>query len=192
MTDFIIIITLLLVLIQLLLIFMLARLIGQFLAKIKSVGGISLTELQVGEQVPLFREWGLQGRKVALRELLSHRKVLLLFISTTCQTCKSILPDLKRMVENWDIHIVVINTDKQSNDEEIQATLPSGIEYIRSVDIMEAYGVSKVPYAFLVNQNGILESHHSLMSPNMLWNMLENEAASSYGRSPSPLSVMNE
>ncbi|EJW15390.1 redoxin domain-containing protein [Paenibacillus alvei] len=192
MTDFIIIITLLLVLIQLLLIFMLARLIGQFLTKIKSVGGISLTELQIGEQVPLFREWGSQGRKVILRELLNHRKVLLLFISTTCQTCKSILPDLERVVENWDIHIVVINTDKQSNDEEIQAILPSGIEYVRSVDIMDAYGVSKVPYAFLVNQNGILESHHSLMSSNMLWNMLENETASSHGGIPGPLSVMNE
>ncbi|MCY9582470.1 TlpA family protein disulfide reductase [Paenibacillus alvei] len=192
MTDFIIIVTLLLVLIQLLLIFMLARFIGQFLTKIKSVGGISFTELQIGEQVPLFREWGSQGRKVILRELLSHRKVLLLFINTTCQTCKSILPDLERVVENWDIHIVVINTDKQSNDEEIQAMLPSGIEYIRSVDIMDTYGVSKVPYAFLVNQNGILESHQSLMSPNMLWNMLENETASSHGRVPSPLSVMNE
>ncbi|NGP58479.1 redoxin domain-containing protein [Paenibacillus thiaminolyticus] len=192
MTDFIIIITLVLVLIQLLLIFMLARLIGQFLAKIKSVGGISLTELQIGEQVPLFREWGSQGRKVILRELLSHRKVLLLFISTTCQTCKSILPDLQRVVENWDIHIVVINTDKQSNDEEIEVMLPSGIDYIRSVDIMDAYGVSKVPYVFLVNQNGILESHHSLMSANMLWNMLENETARSHDKVPSPLSVMNE
>lgn len=192
MTDFIIIVTLVLVLIQLLLIYMLARLIGQFLTKIKSVGGISLTELQIGEQVPLFREWSSHGRKVILRELFSHRKVLLLFINTTCHTCKSILPDLKKVVENWDIHIVVINTDKHSNDEEIQAMLPSDIEYIRSVDIMEAYGVTKVPYAFLVNQNGMLESHRSLMNSNMLWNMLENETERSHDRVPSSLSVINE
>ncbi|WP_197255888.1 TlpA family protein disulfide reductase [Paenibacillus dendritiformis] len=189
MTDFLIIVTLMLVLIQLLLIYMLARLIGQFLAKIKSVGGISLTDLQIGEQVPLFREWGSHGRKVILRELFSQRKVMLLFINTTCQTCKSILPDLKRAVENWDIHIVVINTDKQSDDEEIQAMLASGIDYIRSADIMEAYGVTKVPYAFVVNQNGILESHRSLMNSNMLWNMLENETERPHDR---VLPVMNE
>ncbi|MFW5432888.1 redoxin domain-containing protein [Paenibacillus apiarius] len=175
MTDLILITTLILVLAQLWLVFMLARLIGQFLAKIRSIGGITLTGLQIGEQVPLFREWNSKREKVILKELLSQNKVLLLFISTTCQTCKSILPELKKVVANLDLKIVVINTDKHSNDDNILEVLPSGIEYIRSPEVMESYDVSRVPYAFMVNQEGILEYHSPLSSFNALWGLLANE-----------------
>lgn len=124
-----------------------------------------------------------------LHKALNYREHIRIMNNTTCQTCKSILPDLKRAVDTRDMHIVVINTDKQSDDEEIQAMLPSGIDYIRSLDIMEAYGVSKVPYAYVVNQNGTLEFHQSLLNSNMLWNMLANESARSHDRVPNSLSI---
>ncbi|MNW45969.1 Methylamine utilization protein MauD [compost metagenome] len=175
MSDFIVITILVLVLAQLYLIFLLARLVGEFINKIRSVRGITLSEFEIGDQVPLFREISDKKVIVLLKDLLSKKKTLLIFINTTCVTCKTILPDINKIVENFNINVVVINGDRDSNDELILEALPTTITYIRSPETMGAYHVSQVPYAFLISQEGTLEQHGPLKSFNTLWNLLISE-----------------
>jgi len=160
---------------QLLLIFLLARFIGQFLNNIRSIRGIQLGGFEVGDEVPLFREYDIHQNKVSLRDLLQSKKVLLLFISSQCPTCKEIVPHLNKVVQTFDVHLVLINTDNTHDDRAITSQLTDNVFYIRSPYISESYFVNKVPYAMIVSQEGKLESQILVKDFKGLWNMLISE-----------------
>ncbi|WP_176560410.1 TlpA family protein disulfide reductase [Brevibacillus dissolubilis] len=175
MMETIVIITLLICIGQLALIYMLARYVAQFTAEIRGIKGIQVGGFEIGEIVPLFREMTPDKQKVTLRELFQTKKVLLMFVNSSCPTCKSILPSISQVIAQYNLHVVIINGDNAGDDSAITALLPSGVHYLRSPSVMETYFVTKVPHAMLIDQEGKLENQASLKDANGLWALLVQE-----------------
>lgn len=167
--------TLTLVVIQLGIVYMLARFIGNFINEIRSYRGIRIGGLEVGDEAPIFRELDHQKKSVSLKRLISEKNVVLLFISTKCPTCKELLTQLKKITEAYNVHFVLINNDKESDDREIVKMIPKGVFYIRSTQIGYIYFIDRVPTALIINQAGIIEKQNAINSVGGLWNILLNE-----------------
>ncbi|MGX7379226.1 TlpA family protein disulfide reductase [Bacillus sp. ESY92] len=165
MTDILLIIVLLIVIAQLAVVFLLARFIGRFMNKIKSLDGIELKEADIGDPAPLFRSYSHVGEKVILKEYLQNgRAVMLLFVNSTCMTCKSILSDVQSQTSHDDAHVIVINGDEQADDASLLQLLPEQAVYMRSSQIMELYGVTVVPQALLIDEHGIILKRKTLQN----------------------------
>ncbi len=173
MTDILLIIVLLIVIAQLAVVFLLARFIGKFMSKIKSFDGIELKEADVGDAAPLFRSYTHSGNKVILKEYLQNgRAVMLLFVNTTCMTCKSILSDMHQHISSDDTQFIFINGDEQGDDGLLLQLLPDHAVYLRSAQIMELYGVTVVPQAILIDEHGIILQRKSVQNAKQFEQLL--------------------
>ncbi|MBG9913131.1 antioxidant, AhpC/TSA family protein [Bacillus xiamenensis] len=174
MTDILLIIVLLIVIAQLAVVFLLARFIGRFMNKIKSFDAIELKEADVGEPAPLFRSYTHEGEKVMLKEYLQHGKgVMLFFVNSTCMTCKSILADMQHSFSRDDVHVIFINGDEQADDDSLLQLLPAQAVYIRSSQMVELYGVTVVPQAILIDEQGIILQRKSLKNAKQFEQLLQ-------------------
>lgn len=158
---------------QTLLIFYLARYIGEFIAKIESIEGVRIGSIQEGQQVPSFREVDVDGRKIVSKEVFNHRS-LLLFVNSNCSTCKEVVPEVKRVLNTYKLKIIIVNTDEMHDDSEIKSYLNDQVHYIRSSKLQQAYSITKVPYAIMIEDN-LVEVSSELKGKTSLWNLLINE-----------------
>ncbi|MDM5299708.1 redoxin domain-containing protein [Bacillus pumilus] len=173
MTDILLIIVLLIVIAQLAVVFLLARFIGKFMNKIKTLEGIELKEMDVGDQAPLFRSYTHLGEKVILKEFLqTESPVMLFFVNSTCMTCKSILADMRHQFLNEDHQFIFINGDEQADDTSLLELLPDRAVYTRSAQIMELYGVNVVPQAILINEHGVILQKKALQNAKQFQQLL--------------------
>ncbi|KEP27607.1 TlpA family protein disulfide reductase [Bacillus zhangzhouensis] len=173
MTDILLIIVLLIVIAQLAVVFLLARFIGKFMNKIKTLDGIELKEAEVGDPAPLFRSYTHLGEKVMLKEYLqSGRAVMLLFVNSTCMTCKSILADMQQQISSDDVQFIFINGDEQADDASLLQLLPDQAVYMRSSQIMELYGITVVPQAIHIDEHGIILQRKSLQNAKQFEQLL--------------------
>ncbi|AIZ61786.1 antioxidant, AhpC/TSA family protein [Bacillus sp. WP8] len=173
MTDILLIIVLFIVIAQLAVIFLLARFIGKFMNKIKTLDGIELKEADVGDPALLFRSYSHLGEKIILKEYFQNGSaVMLLFVNSTCMTCKSILADLQQQIAGDDTQFIIINGDEQADDTPILELLPAQAVYTRSSQIMELYGVMVVPQAILIDEHGIILQRKSLQNAKQFEQLL--------------------
>lgn len=173
MTDILLIIVLFIVIAQLAVVFLLARFIGKFMNKIKTLDGIELKEADVGDSAPLFRSYTHLGEKIILKEYLqSGRAVMLLFVNSTCMTCKSILSEIQQQMSSGDPQFIIINGDEQADDAALVQLLPDQAVYVRSSQIMELYGVTVVPQAILMDEHGIILQRKSLQNAKQFEQLL--------------------
>ncbi|MER3124130.1 thioredoxin fold domain-containing protein [Bacillus pumilus] len=173
MTDILLIIVLFIVIAQLAVVFLLARFIGKFMNKIKTLDGIELKEADVGDSAPLFRSYTHLGEKIILKEYLQNgRAVMLLFVNSTCMTCKSILSDIQYQMSSGDPQFIIINGDEQADDAALVQLLPDQAVYVRSSQIMELYGLTVVPQAILMDEHGIILQRKSLQNAKQFEQLL--------------------
>ncbi|AVM25695.1 TlpA family protein disulfide reductase [Bacillus pumilus] len=173
MTDILLIIVLFIVIAQLAVVFLLARFIGKFMNKIKTLDGIELKEADVGDSAPLFRSYTHLGEKIILKEYLQNgRAVMLLFVNSTCMTCKSILSDIHYQMSSGDPQFIIINGDEQADDAALVQLLPDQAVYVRSSQIMELYGLTVVPQAILMDEHGIILQRKSLQNAKQFEQLL--------------------
>jgi len=81
--------------------------------------------------------------------------MLLFFLSPTCPVCKTLLPVLKsiaRREREWCD--VVLASDGQGHEAFIAEHALESFAYVVSPDLGMLYGVGKLPYAALVDENG--------------------------------------
>ncbi|WP_143286851.1 TlpA family protein disulfide reductase [Caenibacillus caldisaponilyticus] len=148
---------------------------SNFLKQIQSIRGIQFSTLELGRNAPLFRVFAENGNKVVAKELFKKKNTLLLFISTNCPVCKSFLPHLKKITENYDINFILINHDTLNDDTHIKKALNNELYYIRSSHVSQIYLIHAVPHAILVNTKGKIELSSPLSNINSLFNMLINQ-----------------
>lgn len=174
-TNFILVLILVLLVGELGVLYYFLKYNSNFLKQIQSIRGVQFSRLEPGNPAPLFRTFSENGNKVIAKQLFSEKNTLLLFISTNCPICKTLLPNLEKITNNYDINFILINGDNVSDDNHIKSTLTKNLTYIRSPQITKTYFVNTVPHAVLVNGNGKIELSSKLSNISSLFNMLINE-----------------
>jgi methylamine dehydrogenase accessory protein MauD len=115
--------------------------------------------LKPGKKAPDFTLPSADGKEVALHDF-AGRKVLLVFTQSGCSPCQKIVPELNRLGKSGDSQVVVINNgDPEATrkwSDEVGARFPVLAQDHFSVS--KRYEVYATPFAFLIDEKGIIAS----------------------------------
>ncbi|MDA1075531.1 MAG: conjugal transfer protein TraF [Proteobacteria bacterium] len=157
------------------LVYALTRQVSILHQRIAPAGALMInTELAVGQPAPGLIVEDLQG---APHELpLSDRSTLLFFLAPDCPICKSVLPVLKsvRRDETW--LNVLLASDGGEMDEHRAYAASQGLEnfpYLVSEELGRRFGVSKLPYAVLIDEQGNVTAFGIINSREHLESLFE-------------------
>lgn len=140
----------------------LTRQVGVLHERIAPAGALAAnSNLKVGDAAPELELNDLTGNDVKIGGE-NHKSTLLFFISPDCPICKTLLPALKsslRVEQSWLSGIFV--SDGGNEGTHIDYVKQYSLDdwpYILSSDVGVRFAVSKLPYAVLVDESGIIRS----------------------------------
>lgn len=156
----------------------LTRQLGVLHERIAPVGALMLNRgLAVGEQAPAIDVVDLHGANLRLGAPRTDGKsTLLLFVSPTCPVCKSLLPIVKssgRDERDWLDIILASDGNTDEHRDYIRANGLGGIPYVLSAPLGMAYQVSRLPFAALLDEAGVLRARGLINSREHLESLFE-------------------
>ena len=104
------------------------------------------------------------------------RSTLLLFVSPTCPVCKSLLPAVKssrKDERSWMDVILASDGDPAEQREFVRAQGLEEIPYVVSAALGLAYQVSRLPFAALLDERGVLRARGLVNSREHLESLFE-------------------
>ena len=156
----------------------LVRQIGVLHQRIAPAGALMLGQgPKVGEEVPLFELQALDGDKIRLGGAHPTRKsTLVFFLSPTCPVCKTLLPVLRssrKSERKWLDIVLASDGDLQEQYRFVQHHGLSDFPYVVSTELGIAFQVGKLPYAVIIDDNGVLRARGLVNSREHLESMFE-------------------
>ncbi len=117
---------------------------------------------RVGERAPVLEveDWSGAARIVGDADAEGN-STLLLFVSPTCPICKTILAIVTAVVRTERKRLrLVLASDGPRNEHEAFAReqVPAGVPYVLSAELGLAYQVGKLPYAVLIDADGVVRA----------------------------------
>lgn len=139
----------------------LARQIGILYERIAPMGAL-MTDAgpKLGEAAPRFDLPALNGSTVAIGGERGKSQ-LLFFLSPTCPVCKKLLPVLKSSAQaerEWLDVIVASDGDSTQHLAFYGAAGLQQFPYVLSADLGMTYRVSRLPYAVLLDERGVIRA----------------------------------
>jgi methylamine dehydrogenase accessory protein MauD len=87
------------------------------------------------------------------------RSRLLLFVSPSCPICKKLLPIARSFASGERLDVVIVGDgDVAEQREMIRANGLEGIPYVNSPQVGMAFQVGKLPYAILIDEDGVIRA----------------------------------
>jgi len=150
-----------LVLILAAMVFALVRQIGILYERVAPAGALMTgSGLKTGEKIPVFDLESLDGRAIRIGGKNSNGKsMLLFFLSPTCPVCKTLIPTLAAMRKSeasWLEIIFASDGDEKKHRQWLRENKLESWPYILSEQLGMTMQVAKLPFAALIDENGIL------------------------------------
>ncbi len=141
-------------------VFALARQIGLLHERVAPVGALMPTEgPKIGEIVEPMETHQLDGTSYTIGGEKTH-KTLVYFLSPTCPICKSLLPIVLGIARQESEHLrVVFASDGDNTEDHITYAKEHNLTdypYLLSQPLGMRMGVNKLPFAVLLNEQGVL------------------------------------
>ncbi|MFP6807356.1 MAG: hypothetical protein VB957_09255 [Pseudomonadales bacterium] len=165
------------VILLLLAVFALARQIGVLHERVAPVGALMPTEgPKIGETIEAMDVQLLDGSAYRIGGEKSH-KTLIYFLSPTCPICKSLLPIVLSIASHESDHLkVLFASDGDDTDAHITYTKEHDLAdypYVISQPLGMRMGVNKLPFAVLINEQGILRGRGLVNTREHLESLLQ-------------------
>lgn len=161
-----------------LVVFALARQIGVLHDRIAPTGALMLAKgLTVGEAAPIVatRDMDGQHRQVgAPRE--DGKSTLVMFLSPTCPVCKTLLPVLKssaKSEQGWLEILLASDGEPAVHAEFRQKHGLAQLGYVLSPPLGIAYQINRLPYAVLLDEQGVVLARGLINSREHLESLFE-------------------
>jgi methylamine dehydrogenase accessory protein MauD len=156
----------------------LTRQLGVLHQRIAPAGALMLNRgLTVGEPAPVLELAALDGRELKVGVARDDgRSTLLLFVSPSCPVCKSLLPAVKssrRDERSWMDVILASDGDAAAQREFVRTQGLEEIPYVVSAALGLAYQVSRLPFAALLDEGGVLRGRGLVNSREHLESLFE-------------------
>ena len=154
------------------------RQLGVLHERIAPVGALMLAKgLKVGELAPTVATQDLDGRSIAVGAVRSDgRATLVMFVSPTCPVCKTLLPALKSSLSSerdWLDIILASDGEAAIQRDFVSAHRLSAFPYIVSAPLGISYQVSRLPFAVLIDAEGVLRARGIVNSREHLESLFE-------------------
>lgn len=139
----------------------LTRQIGLLHERISPVGALSPeAKVKVGDRAPELALIDIHGRPLQIGgESNDESRTLLFFLSPTCPVCDTLLPTVERVARTEVPRVRVVLASDGAPREHLAFAKQKQIThlpYVLSAPLGMAYGVGKLPYAVLIDENGIV------------------------------------
>jgi methylamine dehydrogenase accessory protein MauD len=156
----------------------LTRQLGVLHERITPVGALMVSKgLAVGEPAPPIEVEDLTGTRLRLGSARSDGKsTLLLFVSPTCPVCKSLLPIVKssgRDERGWLDIILASDGDPVEHRDYVRTNGLGNVPYVVSAPLGMTYQVSRLPFAALLDEAGVLRARGLVNSREHLESLFE-------------------
>lgn len=163
-----------------LMVFALTRQIGVLYERVAPAGALMLNQkLKVGAEAPDVDVLDLDGNKLSLGGVAEDgRSNLIFFVSPTCPVCKTLLPVVKSASGSESEWLnVILASDGQEHDHKayIAEHKLQDFPYVSSEVLGMTYGVSKLPYAVLIDEKGKIASMGIINSREHLESLFESK-----------------
>ena len=114
----------------------------------------------VGEMAPEMTVNAIDGTGVAIGgERAAGRSQLLLFVSPACPICKKLLPIAQSFARGEKLEIALIGDgDVEEQNRMIEAHGLDRSRYLNSAQVGMAFHVGKLPYAILIDRDGVIRA----------------------------------
>ncbi len=140
----------------------LSRQIGILYERVAPMGALMMDAgPKVGDRAPQFQLPTLSGGMVTISAAGATQNSLLFFLSPDCPICKKLIPILKSLqkAEAGNLHLIFASDGEapfhQSFRERVKI---EAYDYVLSQDLGMAFRVSKLPYAVLIDRDGIIRA----------------------------------
>ena len=155
----------------------LARQIGVLHQRIAPAGALSLRQpLKLGEMTPEMSLNGLDGSTVRIGGIRGGRSQLVLFISPDCTVCETLLPAVRSAhgaERSWLDIVLASDGEPAAHREYVTAHRLTSFPYVLSQSLGLAYQVSRLPYAALIDAQGVLRARGIVNSREHLESLFE-------------------
>ncbi|OWR01185.1 redoxin family protein [Sphingopyxis witflariensis] len=140
----------------------LARQVGVLHERSAPAGALTLHQkVNVGDTAPEMTLETLDGTQVVIGGKRHRRGQLIFFLSPDCPVCKTLLPVVRsaRGAERGWLDVVLASDgDAAAHRRLVMAEGLAGFDYVLSEDLGRKLGVSKLPYAVLIDEEGRIAS----------------------------------
>jgi methylamine dehydrogenase accessory protein MauD len=142
-------------------VFALARQIGVLYERVSPMGALMMdTGPPIGAAAPVLALTDLAGRPVNLGAP-TPRSTLVFFLSPTCPVCKKLLPALKSAASRerrWLSVVLASDGDADEHRRFVQRAGLTDFPYVLSRELGVTYHVSKLPYAVVLDERGVVRA----------------------------------
>jgi methylamine dehydrogenase accessory protein MauD len=154
------------------------RQLGVLHERIAPVGALMLAKgLKIGELAPKIQAQDLEGRPISLGSARTdERATLIMFVSPTCPVCKTLVPILRSSLaseRDWLDIILASDGEAASQREFVLAHRLGGFPYVVSAPLGISYQVSRLPFAVLIDSQGVLRARGIVNSREHLESLFE-------------------
>ena len=144
-------------------VFALVRQIGVLHERILPMGALTMDKgPKVGDQSPVFQLTDLKHRPLTFGAARSDgRSQLLMFVSATCPVCKKLLPIVKSIAaaeSRWLDLVFTSDGEASEQDDFVRRYQLESYPFVLSSELGMTYRVSKLPYAVLIDQDGVVRA----------------------------------
>jgi methylamine dehydrogenase accessory protein MauD len=156
----------------------LVRQLGVLHERITPVGALMLAKgLKVGEMAPELTVADLADRSMSIGGARADgRSTLLMFVSPTCPVCKALLPVLiasRNSEKSWLKIVLASDGNLESQREFVAAQRLDAFSFVVSASLGMAYQVSRLPFAALIDADGVLKARGIINSREHLESLFE-------------------
>ena len=153
----------------------LSRQVGVLFERVAPMGAL-VTDAgpAVGEASPSFALRGIQSEPVAIGGA-AERATLMFFLSPSCPVCKKLIPVLKALVRDERRRLSVVLASDGEAAEHLRFVTEQGLQalpYVLSTELGMAYRVSRLPYAVLLDAQGVVAAKGLVNSREQLDSLL--------------------
>lgn len=165
-----------------LLVLSLARQVGILHERIAPAGALMVASgLEAGSRAPMFEVKSLDGKTVEIgKPREDARRTLLYFLSPTCPICSSLLSTVSAIgARDATLDVILMSDGPREEHERYRRRKQKEIgdfPYVLSEDVGRAFGIGKLPYAVLINGQGVVQTHGLVNTREHLESLFEAEA----------------
>lgn len=153
--------------------FALVRQVGILYERIAPAGALAMNQKLVGgDRAPTVQVTSLDNTALSIGQqtepnaeispMTSPKSQLLFFLSPSCPVCKTLLPILKKIGKDNKSSLNIIlasdGEDISAHQAFINKENLASFAYVLSEPLGMAYGVSKLPYAVLIDEKGFISA----------------------------------
>ena len=163
------------VLVLAVLLWAISRQVGVLFERVAPMGAlVTDSGPPVGPPSPIFQLTGIQSEAVQIGGEQATPS-LVFFLSPTCPVCKKLLPVLKAVAHDERQHLrIVLASDGEAAEhlQFVQQQSLSNMPYVLSTQLGMEYRVSRLPYAVLLDKQGVVVSKGLVNSREQLDSLL--------------------